>query len=59
MKPSMKKPQVGHTIVHKEHAMRRENTGKVIELLACQFIYQTDGGEIRHCNYTENWSYAK
>ena len=54
----MKKPQVGHTIVHKEHAMRRENTGKVIELLACQFIYQTDGGEIRHCNYTENWSYA-
>jgi len=51
----VKKPNIGDIILHKEPAFHRENTGKVIQLLGMQFIYETEEGHQRHCNYAELW----
>ena len=29
--------------------------GKVVQLLAMQFIYETKDGHIRHCMFREDW----
>ena len=50
-----KKPSIGDIILHKEPAFNRENTGQVTELLGMQFIYETQDGQTRHCNYGELW----
>ena len=50
-----KKPNIGDIIIHNEPAFNRESKGKVIQLLGLQFIYETQEGHIRHCNYAELW----
>ena len=50
-----KKPKLGDIIEHKEPAFNRESTGTVIQLLGLQFIYETEDGQHRHCNYSELW----
>ncbi len=52
---NIKKPNIGDIIVHNEPTFNRESTGKVIQLLGLQFIYETEEGHIRHCNYGELW----
>jgi len=52
---STKKPNLGDEITHTEPAFRRENSGKVIQLLAMQFVYKTEGGYTRYCLYKEQW----
>ena len=48
-------PKIGDTITHKEPYFRRENTGKVIEILSAQFVYETQSGEHRFCLFKELW----
>jgi hypothetical protein len=50
------KPKVGDMITHTEPYFKRENSGKVIQLLAMQFVYRTEGGHIRHCMFSEQWT---
>ncbi len=52
---NIKKPNIGDIIVHKEPTFKREHKGKVIQLLGLQFIYETEEGHTRHCNYAELW----
>jgi len=49
------KPNLGDQITHTEPAFDRENSGKVVQLLAMQFVYETDDGHIRHCMFHEMW----
>ena len=50
-----RKPKLNDRIKHTEHGYDRVNEGKVVELLGAQFIYITDDGHHRHCNYNEDW----
>jgi hypothetical protein len=50
-----KAPQLGDKIVHNERGHGGTNEGKVIELLAMQFVYETDEGQTRFCFYREDW----
>jgi|TARA_R110001606_G_scaffold396133_1_gene569701 hypothetical protein len=50
-----KAPQIGDKIVHNERGHGGTNEGKVIELLAMQFVYETDEGQTRFCFYREDW----
>lgn len=51
----MKKPSLNDVIVHHEPGFSRTNTGKVVQLLAMQFIYETDAGQTRFCLFKEDW----
>jgi hypothetical protein len=53
---SKKAPSLGDKI---EHTCRLNGKfeGKVIELLAMQFIYETKEGHHRHCLFREDWKY--
>ena len=55
---SKKAPKLGDKI---EHTCRLNGKfeGKVIELLAMQFIYETQDGHHRHCLFREDWRYIK
>ena len=53
-----KKPKIGDIITHSEPAFLRENTGTVVQLLGNQFVYKTEEGHLRHCNYDEIWKSA-
>ena len=50
-----RKPQLGDMITHTEPYFKREHSGKVIELLAAQFVYETPEGYQRHCMFHELW----
>lgn len=52
---SKKAPELGDYIIHKEPAFSRENEGKVIQILAMQFVYETPKGETRYCLFREDW----
>jgi hypothetical protein len=49
------KPDLGDRIIHKEPAFNRENEGKVVQMLAMQFVYKTDDGNTRFCLFKEDW----
>jgi hypothetical protein len=51
-----KSPSIGDKI---EHTCRLNGKfeGKVIQLLAAQFVYETEKGFIRHCMFREEWRY--
>lgn len=53
---SKRAPNLGDLI---EHTCRLNGKfeGKVIELLAMQFIYETKEGYHRHCLFREDWKY--
>ena len=55
-KKSKKAPKVGDKI---EHTCRLNGKfqGKVIEMLAMQFVYETKEGHHRHCLLREDWKY--
>lgn len=55
-KKSKKAPKVGDKI---EHTCRLNGKfeGKVIEMLAMQFVYETKEGHHRHCMLREDWKY--
>ena len=55
-KKSKKTPKVGDKI---EHTCRLNGKfeGKVVQLLAMQFVYETDTGYNRHCMFREDWKY--
>lgn len=56
----MKKPTVGDTIRHTEHAFNRETEGTVIRILSAQFVYLPKGGDInKFCMFTEDWTFIK
>ena len=52
------KPQLGDWIGHSEPAFDRYNEGRVVELLAAQFVYETSKGDRRFCLYKEMWKLA-
>jgi hypothetical protein len=54
-----KPPHIGEKIIHKERGHGGTNEGKVIELLATQFVYETHDGQTRFCFYREDWRYIK
>ena len=49
-----KKPEIGDKI---EHTCNLNGTfqGKVIQMLATQFIYETESGNTRFCLFKESW----
>lgn len=51
---SHKKPELGDKI---EHTCRLNGKfeGKVIQLLAAQFVYKTSSGHSRFCLFKEDW----
>ena len=54
------KREKGHSIGDKrEHTCRLNGKfeGKVVQLLAMQFVYETDTGYHRHCMFREDWKY--
>ena len=55
---SKKAPSLGDKI---EHTCRLNGKfeGKVIELLAMQFVYETKKGHHRHCLFREDWKYLR
>jgi len=55
-KKSKKAPEIGDKI---EHTCRLNGkfTGKVIELLGMQFVYETKEGHHSHCLFREEWKY--
>ena len=57
--PKRKEPAIGDYIQHSEPAFDRVNEGKVVQLLAMQFIYETPKGNLRHCMFTEQWKHIK
>ena len=50
-----KQPEIGDYIVHNEPAFGRVNEGKVVQLLAMQFVYETPDGHRRFCMFREDW----
>ena len=50
-----KAPLIGDIIVHHEPSFNRTNTGKVIQILAMQFVYETAKGQTRFCLFKEDW----
>jgi hypothetical protein len=57
-KKSKKAPNIGDKI---EHTCRLNGKfeGKVVQLLAMQFIYETKEGYRRHCMFREQWKYTE
>jgi len=55
----MKKPNLKDVIVHHESGFNRTNTGKVVQLLATQFVYETKDGQTRFCLFKEDWKPVK
>lgn len=64
----MAQPKVGNIIEHSEPGMRRVASGKVVQLLGSQFVYEvhkitendkekiyTKNKSIRMCLYNESW----
>jgi len=56
---SSKQPKIGDYIIHSEPYYHRVNEGKVIEILAMQFVYKTPKGETRYCLFKEDWKHKK
>ena len=54
-----KAPKLNEVIVHHEPVFNRTNQGKVVQILASQFVYKTDKGETRFCLFKEDWKYVK
>ena len=54
-----KAPKIGDVIVHNEPAFNRTNSGKVIQLLSMQFVYETEKGQTRFCLFKEDWRHVK
>ena len=54
-----KPPVLGDTITHHEPGFDRTNSGKVVQLLSQQFIYETKEGHHRHCMFWEDWKQIK
>ena len=52
-----KPPKLGDYIVHREPYFDRENKGTVVQLLASQFIYETEDKQRRFCLFKEDWKY--
>ena len=52
----MKNPKVGDKIEH-TCALNGKFEGKVIQILAMQFIYKTKDGQERFCLFKESWNY--
>ena len=50
-------PMLGDYIIHKEPYFDRVNKGKVVQLLAMQFVYETEDGNRRHCMFREDWEH--
>ena len=48
---------LGDYIIHKEPYFDRVNKGKVVQLLAMQFVYETEDGNRRHCMFREDWEH--
>ena len=55
-KKKTRAPEIGDTI---EHTCRLNGKfeGKVVELLAMQFVYETKEGHRRFCLFREDWRY--
>ena len=47
-------PKLGDKIEH-TCTLNGKFKGKVVQLLAMQFIYETKEGHIRHCMFREDW----
>ena len=47
-------PKLGDKIEH-TCTLNGKFEGKVVQLLAMQFIYETKDGHIRHCMFREDW----
>ena len=47
-------PKLGDKIEH-TCTLNGKFEGKVVQLLAMQFIYETKEGHIRHCMFREEW----
>ena len=47
-------PKLGDKIEH-TCTLNGKFEGKVVQLLAMQFIYETKEGHIRHCMFREDW----
>ena len=58
-KIAKKAPSLGDVIVHHEPTFNRTNTGKVVQLLSQQFVYETENGQSRFCLFKEDWKYVK
>tara|TARA_Y100000389_G_scaffold175293_1_gene185934 strand:+ start:1637 stop:1804 length:168 start_codon:yes stop_codon:yes gene_type:complete len=52
----MKNPKVGDKIEH-TCSLNGKFEGKVIQILAMQFIYKTKDGQERFCLFKESWNY--
>tara|TARA_B100000575_G_C23049086_1_gene603874 strand:+ start:918 stop:1097 length:180 start_codon:yes stop_codon:yes gene_type:complete len=53
-----KPPQLGDYIEH-TCSLNGRHEGKVIQLLAMQFVYETPKGESRFCLFREDWNKIK
>ena len=52
----MKKPEIGDLIEH-TCALNGKFTGKVVQMLAMQFVYETLDKNKRFCLFKEDWKY--
>lgn len=52
----MKKPEVGDLIEHTCN-LNGKFTGKVVQMLAMQFVYKTPEGNTRFCLFKESWNH--
>jgi hypothetical protein len=53
-KNSKSKPEIGDRIEH-TCSLNGKFEGKVVELLAMQFVYETKEGHRRFCLFRETW----
>ena len=58
-KKGKNKPAVGDYIVHREPSFSRSNEGKIILMLAMQFVYKTPDGQERFCLFSEDWNHKE
>ena len=58
-KKNKNKPEVSDYIIHREPSFNRTNEGKIILMLAMQFVYKTSDGQERFCLFSENWNHKQ
>jgi len=59
IKKGKNKPEVGDYIVHRESAINKVNEGKIVHMLAMQFVYETPAGIERFCLFSADWNHIE